>query len=316
MKGAVRMKRETIVPARLPAGGVIGVCSPSHIATREGYAPTLANLRAMGYRVKEAPHLYSASYGYQASPEERAEDFMSLILDDEVNMLLFGGGECSNELLPLLDFEAIRRHPKLICSYSDATTLLCAVWALSGVETYYGQSVRTFAAPEDYELAQFRRHQVEGGVTRHQPSAPWRALTPGHAEGTLVGGYTRNFALLQGTRYFPYDPAERHLLFLEDHRMFGGVDYVSAMLTAIEQSDFMQTVTGMIFGHYSEPTDSFLLERLTRLGRRWNIPVAYCDDFGHGARQAILPIGRRAALDVSDDAVLTFPAKRGVTADA
>lgn len=30
------------------------------------------------------------------------------------------------------------------------------------------------------------------------------------------------------------------------------------------------------------------------------IPVVYCDDFGHGANHAVLPIGRRAVLDAND----------------
>ena len=79
--------------------------------------------------------------------------------------------------------------------------------------------------------------------------------------------------------------------------MFGGVDYVSAMLSHIEQHDFMQTVTGVVFGHYSKNSHPELLNRLKRLGERYQIPVVYCDDFGHGANHAILPIGRNAELD-------------------
>jgi len=56
-------------------------------------------------------------------------------------------------------------------------------------------------------------------------------------------------------------------------------------------------VSGMLFGHYSKPVNGHLLERLRRLGEKWNIPVAYCDDFGHGENHAILPIGAEAALD-------------------
>ena len=40
-----------------------------------------------------------------------------------------------------------------------------------------------------------------------------------------------------------------------------------------------------------------LLARLTRLGEKYGIPVAYCDDFGHGENHAVLPIGRAARLD-------------------
>lgn len=297
------MSNETIRAPRLREGGTIGICSPSHIAAREGYAPTLDVIRGMGYRVREAEHLYAATDGYLAAPGERAADFMQLILDPEVDMLLFGGGEGANELLPLLDFEAIRRHPKLICSYSDATWLLDPIWAKTGLECYYGLSLRTFPEGGAYEWEHFRRHLVLGDAAEHLPSGPWQILMPGMAEGIVVGGYLRNFALLLGSPYFPWNPDEKHLLCVEDHEVFGGVDYVSAMLSHIEQSPFMATVTGVLFGHYSAQPHPHLLSRLRRLGERWSIPVAYCDDFGHGERQAILPIGRRAALDTAANTI-------------
>jgi len=40
-----------------------------------------------------------------------------------------------------------------------------------------------------------------------------------------------------------------------------------------------------------------LMERLKRFGVKHDVPVVYCDDFGHGNNHAILPIGCDAALD-------------------
>ena len=99
------------------------------------------------------------------------------------------------------------------------------------------------------------------------------------------------------TEYFPVDLSEPHILFLEDHQKFGGEDHVSAMLGYIEQSDFMKSVCGLVFGNYSDSPCPNLYARLRVLGERQGIPVVYCDDFGHGANHAILPIGRRARLD-------------------
>ena len=111
----------------LPQGGVIGICSPSHVAGRGRYARIEAGIRALGFQVREADNLYRDTYGYLATPEERAADFHQLLYDDEVRLIFFGGGEGSNELLPLLDFDAIRRHPKRMASFSDGTTLLTIV---------------------------------------------------------------------------------------------------------------------------------------------------------------------------------------------
>ena len=198
---------------------------------------------------------------------------------------------------PLLDFDAIRRHPKRMASFSDGTTLLCAIWAKTGLETYYGPSPSCFEALTEYDRGQFLHHLVLDDAACHRAARPWHTLVPGQAEGILVGGYTRNFALLLGSPYFPCSLEEKHLLFLEDHQQFGGVDYVSAMISHIEQSGFMASVTGVLFGHYAPTPPPELLARLTRLGEKYGIPVAYCDDFGHGENHAVLPIGRTARLD-------------------
>ncbi len=282
----------------LQPGGMIGICSPCSIVKRAFMEPTIAEIEALGFRVREAKNLYSDTDGYLSTPEERGADFNQLVQDDEVGLIFFGGGEGCNELLPLIDFEAIRSTPKRISSYSDGTTILNAVWAVTGLETYYGASPRCFAGGiSDYDRWHFEHHLVLDDAKEHLASAPWQVATEGVAEGILVGGYARNFAMLLGSRYFPCSLREKHILFLEDHEMFGGIDYVSAMLSHIEQSDWMNTVTGLLFGHYSSKPQPWLMERLRRLGERWHIPVAYCDDFGHGERHAILPIGRRAVLD-------------------
>ena len=90
---------------------------------------------------------------------------------------------------------------------------------------------------------------------------------------------------------------EKYVLFVEDHESFGGVDYVSAMLTHIEQDKLMEHVSGVIFGNYSGNEHPEFLARLKRMGETHNIPVVYCDDFGHGWNHAILPIGRKVRLE-------------------
>lgn len=177
-----------MIPPRLTQGGVVGICSPSHIADRGTYAGMLEAIRRLGFRTREAKYLYSASHGYAAAPEERAADFNALIADPSVELVLFGGGEGSNELLPYIDFEAIRRNPKCICSYSDGTTILNAVWAKTGVEVYYGQSPGFFPNMCTYDRAQFEQHLVRGDALEHVKSGPWQSLVPGVARACWLAG--------------------------------------------------------------------------------------------------------------------------------
>lgn len=290
----------------LKQGGVIGICSPSHIAQYWDYQNTIDAIRSKGFQVREADNLYKNTYGYAATPEERAADFNQLIADPEVELVLFGGGEGANELLPYIDFEAIKKNPKRICSYSDGTWILNPVWAHTGLETYYGQAPHNFLDMTDYDMRHFWDHLMQDEVEEHFPISEWKVQTEGVAEGVLIGGYARNFALILGNKYFPLDMNQKYVLFIEDHESFGGVDYISAMLTAVEQDKFMDNVTGVIFGNYSDTEHPELLWRLKRMGEAHGIPVVYCDDFGHGSNHAILPIGRKVRLDAKEKRLIYF----------
>ena len=287
-------------------GGTIGLFCPSHVAEMARYEPMLAALKRLGFRVKLGPNFLKDTYGYAASAEERAEDLNTLVADDEVHMILFSGGESAAEVLPFIDYENIRRHPKLFSSYSDGTSILNPIYAQTGLVTYYGAGVGEFADLRHYDYMQFCAHFVEGHEAREFASdSEWKTLRGGRGKGILIGGYTSLFGLLLGNPYFRYDQDEKYLLFLEDHQCFSAVGAVATYLAFIGQSAFMKNVTGLIFGHYCADAPDDLLRLLERFGERHGIPVAYTDDFGHGTRHAILPIGVKAALD-ADERTLRF----------
>ena len=276
---------------------MVGIVAPSHVATEERYAPIIAGLERAGFRVRAGKNLYRATYGYSATERERAEDLNDMAKDPEVKLVFFGGGEGSNEVVPHLDFSVIRDNPKLYLSYSDGTDILNAIRFETGLVTYYGQTPGIFADISEYDRSQFFAHMCGGKVARHAGNSPWRAIRAGRAEGTLVGGFLGNIALMLGSAHFPWEKGGEYVLFLEDHEMFDSMDRFSAMLSRVEFHPFMDRVTGLAFGHYAENVPDALYERLLRLGNARGIPVSYCDDFGHGKNHAILPIGCRAELD-------------------
>lgn len=52
---------------------------------------------------------------------------------------------------------------------------------------------------------------------------------------------------------------EEYILFLEDHEKFSSAGAVSSYPAYIEQSAFMQSVSGVIFGHYADSIPDELL---------------------------------------------------------
>ena len=116
-------------PPPLEPGDTVGIFTPSapaHVRFREKYLHGLRQMESLGFRVREgALTARATSQGYRSgTPRERAEELMALVLDPEVRGIVATiGGMNSSSLVPFLDFDAIRAHPKVICGYSDVTAL-------------------------------------------------------------------------------------------------------------------------------------------------------------------------------------------------
>ena len=288
-------------PPLLHPGDTIGLASPSWLATEESVAPAVAALEKYGYKVRLAPHIFAHGWDYAASPEERADSFNALIRDPDVRFVFFGGGEGADDIVPMLDYAAAEADPKLYLSYSDGTSILSAIYAKTGLVTLYGQSPGTMPGVDDRDPTDYNERQfvafTTGHPERHTARSAWRTLCSGRAEGTLVGGYLANVIFAAATGRLIHASAGDLVLFVEDHEMFNGIEALSAHIARLEQCGIMPRVRGLLFGHYSIPVNEQVLARLTRLGKKWGIPVAYCDDFGHGSNSAILPVGVHTKLD-------------------
>ena len=286
-----------MLPPRLYPGDTIGLASPCWLVKEDWARSIAAELEQAGYRVKFADHLFDAGWTYAASREERIADLNQLIHDDEVRMIFFGGGEGAEDVLDGLDYATIEARPKIWLSYSDGTSILNAVHHQTGLIAYYGQMPGVMLGRTPYNAQQFTDHLTACSI-QHKPAGPWHTLTPGQAQGTLLGGYLGNFVLMARSGEVG-KAGQSYVLFLEDHAKFSTLAAVSARLGELERAPLMRQVKGILFGHYSSSVNPLLLERLTRLGEQWQIPVAYCEDFGHGANHAILPIGAQATLDTT-----------------
>ncbi|WP_417353668.1 LD-carboxypeptidase, partial [Flavobacterium alkalisoli] len=120
---------EILKPYKLNKGDTIGIftpSSPAYRANEELFLNGVKNIEALGFKVKLGSLTAKrASQGYRSgTPKERAQEFMELIKDDEVKCLISTiGGMNSNSIIPYLDFDLIREKRKIICGYSDVSSL-------------------------------------------------------------------------------------------------------------------------------------------------------------------------------------------------
>lgn len=311
---------DPVFPRALKAGMTVALIAPSSPAwDPESNVVAQEVVASMGFVPKLFPHAAEAT-NYLAGPDDhRAADVNAAFADPSVDAIFcLRGGYGASRILPLLDYETIRKNPKVICGYSDITALLNAIHRLTGLVTFHGPIGGEMQT--DYTLEAFKKVLYEaspaGRVADPPPFTPREGhvdrenrlyrLAPGKAKGRLVGGNISVFSTLIGT---PFEPELKgRILFLEE---VGEDPYrIDRWLTQFVLTGKLSGLAGVALGKFRDcaPKDykpSFggmgtwtwqevCQDRLGKLG----IPVLANLVFGHVADKATLPLGVMAELDV------------------
>jgi len=300
-----------------PPGATIGVVTPgSPPETRAEVRRGVEWWEARGYRVKLMPGALAEEGWHAGSPEVRARDLQDAFADPEIDAIqTMRGGYGSAQLIPLLDFEAIRESPKAFVGLSDITALHTALVRRAGLATFYGPSLTMVGSPSPPPFTVDRLLQVLAGDTTGPVPQDRERLTVisiagGRASGRLVGGCLVDFIYTFGT---PWEPDLDGAIFFFEECNAAPIQIDRALLY-LEHSGRLKGVRGVIVGelagcewyeHTSAPRsktlEDVLDDRLGGLG----VPVLYGLPLGHGATLATLPLGVQATVD-ADALTLTI----------
>ena len=299
-----------IRPPRLQPGQTIGLINPSNaIYERQPYEVASESLQAMGFKVKEGRHL-RARYGHFAgTAEQRAADINAHFADPDVHgILAVTGGSGANRVLPLLDYELIRRTPKFMGGFSDVTALLNAVHARTGLVTFHSPTgsgdwnafnVEHFRAAVIDAQAMTLRNVVEKSDVLAPKEGRITTLRGGKAVGRLVGGNLAVLTSLAGSAYLPsFDGA---VLFLEDTNEF--IYRIDRMLSTLKLMGALDRLAGVVLGAFTNcnPGDGFgtltLDEVFDDAFLPLKVPVYRGAMIGHIRRKFTVPVGLQAEID-------------------
>ena len=298
-----------LLPPALRRGDTVGLITPSsYVSDPDELAAARRFCQFFGLQLKLAKHV-GARYGYLAgTARDRTDDLHAMFSDASISAIFcIRGGYGSAQMLPLLDYNLIRRNPKILLGYSDITALHTAIGRRTGLVTFHGPvPLSRLSAWSQQHLSKALFEAAALGLQGNppdanplQPAHTLRTIHPGKASGPLTGG---NLTLLTTTLGTPYEvETEGRIVLLED--IGEDIYRIDRMLTQLRLAGKLQRAAAIVVGECKDcppPSQSSaysLGEVLDYLLGDLGIPVYHGLSFGHTTDQVTLPLGVRATVD-------------------
>ncbi len=309
-QGAASLRPAAVFARRLQPGDTVALVNPSGtVFPRQPYEIATETLQALGFKVREAPHL-RARYGhFGGTAQQRAGDINAMFADPQVHgILAMTGGSGGHRMLPLVDYGLIRRTPKFLGGFSDLTALINAVHQQTGLVTFHAPmgasewnafSVENFRAVVMQAEAWLMRNPVEKEDALVAKAGRTSTLRGGRARGHLVGGNLAVLSAMAGSRYWP--EFRGAILLLEEVNEY--IYRVDRMLGTLQLAGALDGLAGVVIGgftncgpgvgHGALTLDEVFDDYFKPLG----VPVFSGASFGHIKKKWTLPIGAQAEID-------------------
>jgi len=296
-----------MLPLRLITGDKIGIVAPSSPYKekyRDNFERARKLLESMGYELVFGKNLFATNEEFPVHAQKRADDINAMFANKEIKAIItLQGGDNANSILPLLDYDLIRKNPKIFMGLSDITTILNAIYTKTGLITYHTNDYLFGFGGDftEYDMEDFNNALVLGNRTEIKPTTERKVIREGEAEGKLVGGNLRCLLKLAGTEYFP--DFRESILFVE--AMSGNVKQYEYMFEQLKQIGVFDLIKGAIVGYVKGLQEEVeakiqMEDILLKVTERYKFPIIKCDDFGHKNSNAVMPIGVKVKIDTVD----------------
>ena len=285
----------------LHKGDTIGLVSPSSPVLETEIELGVKFLKKNGFKIKFGKHIFSSERFLAGADTDRANDIMDFFKNREIKAIIATrGGQGSQRLLPLLNYDLIKQNSKKLIGFSDTTALQLALFKMSGLVSYTGFTLTVnFSSLVEKTLMSCllgQDYKISKGIKIH----------PGVSRGPLLGGNLTLVTNLMGTSYLPN--FQGSILLLED---VGIEPYnIDGMLSQLELAGIFNQVSGVIFGKFekckskkSNQSDGTAEEVINDWSSKLKVPSIKNFPYGHGKQNCVLPIGSIVTLDADNTCV-------------
>lgn len=314
----------SVKPPKLKKGDTVGIISPSSPITEDlmpQFHRGIKTLEEFGLKPKIGKHTFDKHFYSAGTRENRINDLNDMWDDPEVDMILMAlGGGSALQLVDGLDYDTIKKHPKILSGISDGTILLNAINAKTNLVTFHGPDLLFTFGREITPLIRenITRAFFDGKIGKLKQNSYWKNQTDptkvysgwkwlreGTATGQLVGGNTNCFIKLEYSGYGP--DIEDKILFLEGTGFIHAIDqqFISLRLHGV-----FERIAGLIIGWFdghdmpNKNLTRSVADTILEITENYSFPILEIGELGHNVENYVLPIGCQATIDSTNNSFI------------
>lgn len=292
-----------IIPNKLEKGDKIGVIAPSNPITQESLEDinnSIMLMESSGFKIEFGKYVFDNSLGYGTSAIKKAEDINNMFKNPEIKAIFCAsGGANSNSTFEYLDYETIKNNPKILCGFSDSTSITNMITAKTGLVTFNGPTFKALTSWDtEYGYKQVMKRFVEGKLELSEPGEEFVTIKEGIAEGKLIGG-NLNLTTNMVCGKYSLDFKDK-ILFIEELVFESDPTMVSNYLYKMKQNNVFKQIKGLWIGNYEGkiPLEKIVLDVLE--DEQITFPIIKSNNFGHIDKKQVIPVGLKAKIDTKE----------------
>ncbi len=296
-----------IIPQALKKGDIVGLVAPANYTSKDADY-IVEYLVTHGYKVVYGKSFTEKWYNFGGTDDVRAQDINEMFANKDIKAIFcVRGGYGTIRIVDKLDYELIKKNPKIFTGFSDITTLLIAITEKTGLVTYHGPMGSNFKEipleTENSMLDVYTNSSKEYNMLSYNND--FSIEKTGIAEGEIIGG---NLSLIVASLGTDYEiNTDGKILFIEE---VGEHTYrVDRMLQQLRLAGKFNNLKGIIIGDFARVTkeadeDMSLDDVFKENFKDLKIPIIKGLKSGHVRPFITVPIGAKAKINTSNNEII------------
>ena len=290
------MKMDIIIPQPLKEGDKVGIAAPAGPFEIDRFEKGLAVIGAMGFIPVVDDDVYKRDRHLAGTDRHRARHLNRLFANDEIRAIFCArGGFGCLRVLPYLDFDLIREHPKTLIGFSDVTALLVTLIQRCGLAGLHGPVVTSAGGADEGSRARLKQALTANAPADLAPVDPV-VIRAGRARGVLTGGNLATLCHLVGTEFVPDFSGK--IVLLED---VNEAPYrIDRMLTQMRLAGCFESMAGIALGSFKDcGASEEVLAVIEDVFADFKGPILGGFEIGHGQTNMAVPVGVKVTIDTT-----------------